>query len=375
MSVIQMLIAFVRSLVRDRAELAAENLALRQQLSVLEHKSKRPRLRNRDRIFWAILSRIWTNWRSALLIVQPETVVRWHRRGFKIFWRWKSRAKRGRPPVELEIRKLIRKMSRENPLWGTPRIQSELALLGYVVADSTIDKYRIRSRKPPSQTWRTFLDNHVKDIVAVDFFTVPTATFRILFAFVVLRHDRRRLIHFNVTAHPTAEWTAQQIVEAFPLDEAPRFLIRDRDGIYGRAFRNRVESMGIAEVLIAPRSPWQNPFAERIIGSIRRDCLDHVIVLNERHLRRILRSYSSTITNRVRIFRLVETRRSNARFNRLGWGASSRSLRLAACITGTVARRSQQFDHQVATDSSWSDCAPGQRNLTSMLDRDGNLNS
>jgi putative transposase len=291
MSVIQMLIAFVRSLVRDRAELAAENLALRQQLSVLEHKSKRPRLRNRDRIFWAILSRIWTNWRSALLIVQPETVVRWHRRGFKIFWRWKSRAKRGRPPVELEIRKLIRKMSRENPLWGTPRIQSELALLGYVVADSTIDKYRIRSRKPPSQTWRTFLDNHVKDIVAVDFFTVPTATFRILFAFVVLRHDRRRLIHFNVTAHPTAEWTAQQIVEAFPLDETPRFLIRDRDGIYGRAFRNRVESMGIAEVLIAPRSPWQNPFAERIIGSIRRDCLDHVIVLNERHLRRILRSY------------------------------------------------------------------------------------
>jgi len=291
MSVIQLVLAFVRSLVRDRIDLAAENLALRQQLAVLREKAKRPSLRQRDRIFWAILSRIWTNWRSALLIVQPETVVRWHRRGFKIFWRWKSRAKRGRPPVELEIRKLIRKMSRENPLWGTPRIQSELALLGYVVGDSTIDKYRIRPRKPPSQTWRTFLDNHIKDIVAVDFFTVPTATFRILFTFVVLRHDRRQIVHFNVTAHPTAEWTAQQIVEAFPYDEAPGFLIRDRDGIYGRAFRNRVASMGIEEVPIAPRSPWQNPFAERVIGSIGRECLDHIIVLNERHLRRILREY------------------------------------------------------------------------------------
>ena len=174
---------------------------------------------------------------------------------------------------------------------GTPRIQSELALLGHVVADSTIDEYRIRPRKPPSQTWRTFLDNHVKDIVAIDFFTVPTATFRILFTFVVLRHDRRQVVHFNVTAHPTAEWTAQQIVEAFPFDEEPRLLIRDRDGIYGSVFRSRVENMGIEEVLIAPRSPWQNPFAERVIGSIRRECLNHCIILNERHLRRILRSY------------------------------------------------------------------------------------
>lgn len=197
MSAVQMLFALVRSLVRDRAELAAENLALRQQLAVLREKSKRASLRQRDRIFWAILSRIWGNWRSALLIVQPDTVIRWHRRGFKIFWRWKSRAKRGRPPIELEIRKLIRRMSRENPLWGTPRIQSELALLGYVVGDSTIDKYRIRPNKPPSQTWRTFLDNHVKDIVAVDFFTVPTATFRILFTFIVLRHDRRQVVHFS----------------------------------------------------------------------------------------------------------------------------------------------------------------------------------
>jgi putative transposase len=291
MGVIQMVFAFVRSLVCDRAELAAENLGLRQQLAVLREKTKRPSLHQRDRIFWAILSRIWSNWRSVLLIVQPETVVRWHRRGFKIFWRWKSRAKRGRPPIELEIRKLIRLMSRQNPLWGTPRIQSELALLGYIVADSTIDKYRVRPTKPPSRSWRTFLDNHVKDIVAVDFFTVPTATFRILFTFVVLRHDRRQVAHFNATAHPTAEWTAQQIVESFPFEEAPRFLLRDRDGIYGHAFRTRVGSMGIEEVRIAPRSPWQNPYAARIIGSIRRECLDHVIVLNERHLRRILDDY------------------------------------------------------------------------------------
>jgi putative transposase len=292
MGVIRILVLFFRGVLRNRTELAAENLALRQQLAILQQKSKTPRLRRRDRIFWALLSRVWADWRAALLIVQPDTVVRWHRQGFKLFWRWKARTgKVGRPKIKAEIRNLIRRMSRENPLWGTPRIQSELALLGHFVAESTIDEYRVRPRKPPSQTWRTFLDNHLKDIVAVDFFTVPTATFRILLAFVVLRHDRRRVVHFNVTAHPPAEWAAQQIVEAFPFEEAPRFLIRDRDGIYGERFRERIANMGIEEVVIAPRSPWQNPYCERLIGSIRRECLDHVIVLNERHLRRILRSY------------------------------------------------------------------------------------
>ncbi len=164
-------------------------------------------------------------------------------------------------------------------------------MLGHIVAESTVDQYRIRPRKPPSPTWRAFLDNHAKDMVAVDFFTIPTATFRILFAFVVLRHDRRRLIHFNVTAQPTAEWAAQQIGEAFPFDAAPRSLIRDRDGIYGEGLRERIADMGIEEVVIAPRSPWQNPYCERLVGSIRRECLDHVIVLNERHLGRILQSY------------------------------------------------------------------------------------
>jgi transposase InsO family protein len=182
-------------------------------------------------------------------------------------------------------------MSRENPLWGTPHIQSELALLGYSVAKATIDKYKIRTYKPPSQTWQAFLDNHLIDIVAIDFFTVPTATFRILFVFIMLRHDRRTVVHFNVTEHPTAAWTAQQMIEAFPGDTVPRFMIRNRDSIYGETFCKRIKNMGIEEVVTAPRSPWQNPYVERIHGSIRRECLNHIIVLNERHLKRILRSY------------------------------------------------------------------------------------
>jgi hypothetical protein len=238
------------------------------------------------------LSRFWTNWRSALLIVQPDTVIRWHRQGFRLYWRWQSEARKsGCPKIEAEIRGLIRRMCRESPTWGAPRIQSELAMLGCHVAESTVDKYMIRHRKPPSRTWRTFLDNHVRDVVAIDFFAVLATTFRILFAFVVLRHDRRHVVHFNVTAHPTAEWTAQQIVEVFPFDEALRFLIRDRDGIYGRAFQARVQNMGIEEVLMAPRSPWQSPYCERLVGSIRRQCLDHIIVISEHHLKRILRSF------------------------------------------------------------------------------------
>ena len=291
MGPIQMIFAFLRALFHSQAELAVENLALRQQLAILSEQKKRPRLRTRDRIFWVWLSRLWTGWRSLLVIVQPDTVVRWHRQGFRLYWRWKSRAKSGRPKVEVEIRKLICRMCRENQSWGAPRIHSELQLLGYDVSETTVAKYMVRHRKPPSQTWRAFLDNHLTDIVAIVFFTVPTATFRILFAFVVLRHDRRRVVHFNVTAHPTAEWTAQQIVEAFPEDHAPRFLIRDRDSIYGAFFQERVKHMGIEQVVIAYRSPWQSPYVERLIGSVRRECLEHFIVLNEAHLQRILTSY------------------------------------------------------------------------------------
>jgi transposase InsO family protein len=234
----------------------------------------------------------WPDWRSALVIVKPETVIRWHRQGFRLYWRWKSKACRpGRPMIEPELRALIRRMSKDNPTWGAPRIQSELKLLGHDIAESTVAKYMVRHRKPPSQTWRTFLDNHAPDLIGIDFFTVPTATFRVLYCFVVLRHDRRRVAHFNVTANPTAQWTAQQIVDAFPFEEAPRYMIRDRDDIYGESFRKRVKNMGIEEVVIAARSPWQNPYCERMIGSIRRECLDHVMIVSETHLQRILASY------------------------------------------------------------------------------------
>jgi len=292
MGIFQSIVVFLRAFILGRAAAAFENLALRQQVAVFKQSVKRPRLRPRDRVFWVVLSRLWPNWRSALAIVQPETVIRWHRKGFKLYWQWKSRAgKPGRPRIEREIRALIRRMSRENPTWGAPRILSELLLLGHEVAEATVAKYMVRQGKPPSQTWRTFLANHVPDIAACDFFTVPTVTFRILYVFLVFRHDRRRVVHFRVTTNPYAEWTAQQIVDAFPYETAPRFLIRDRDDIYGDYFKKRVEGMGIEEVLIAPSSPWQNPYCERVIGSIRRECLNHLIVLSERHLHRILTDY------------------------------------------------------------------------------------
>ena len=293
MGISQAIWLFVRGFLAGHAALMAENLALRHQLAVFQRSARRPKLRTRDRIFWVWLSRLWSGWRSALAIVQPETVVKWHRQGFKIYWRWKSRKKPGRSQIDRKIRDLIRRMSRENPTWGAPRILSELLLLGHAVAESTVAKYMVRDPKAPSQTWRTFLDNHAGQIAAVDFFTVPTVTFRVLYVFVVLRHDRRCVVHFNVTTNPTAQWTAQQVVEAFPFEEAPRFLLRDRDGIYGQDFRDRAENMGIGEVIIAPRAPWQNPYVERLIGSVRRECLDHMIVFGQEHLRRVLAEYFS----------------------------------------------------------------------------------
>lgn len=281
----------LRALLARRVNLAMENLALRQQLAILNRKTARPRLRNRDRFFWVWLSKLWPHWRSALLIVQPDTVVKWQRQGFRLYWRWKSRRKGGRPRIDQEVRDLIRRLSRENPRWGTPRIQSELALLGYEVAESTVATYMIKQPKPPSQTWRTFLTNHANQIVACDFFIVPTVTFRVLYVFVLLRHKDRRILHVNVTPNPTADWTVLQIVQAFPYDSAPRFLLRDNDGIYGANFRQTVESLGIQEVRTAFRSLWQNPYVERVIGSIRRECLDRLIVLNESGLRKILDEY------------------------------------------------------------------------------------
>ena len=285
--------ATLSSIFRSRAVLELENLALRHQIGVLQRSArKRPRLTPADRLLWVWLSRLWRDWRSALAIVKPETVIAWHRAGFRLFWTWKVRRGRpGRPVVAREVRDLIRRMSRENPGWGAPRIHGELLKLGIDIGETSVSKYMVRCRKPPSQTWRTFLENHAKQLVSIDFFTVPTIRFQVLYVFLVLAHDRRRILHFNVTAHPTAEWTGQQLREAFPFDQLPRYLLRDRDVIFGNDFREQVRDMGIGEVLCTPRSPWQRAYVERVIGSIRRECLDHVIVFNETPLRRILASF------------------------------------------------------------------------------------
>ena len=252
------LLTIVRDSLRTRVALQAEILALGHQLLVLQRGNKKQRLRLSlaDRLLWVWMSRLWPEWRYALRIVKPETVIAWHRKGFQLYWSWKSRLRKGRPPVSTEVRELIRRMSAANPRWGAPRIRGELGKLGIQVSETTVAKYMLRQRNPPSQTWRTFLTNHIQDLVSADFFVVPTATFRLLFGFVILSHDRRRLVHFAVTSHPTAEWTAQQLLQAFPWDEAPRFLLRDRDRTYGEGFRQTAAGLGIEEVLCAPRSPF-----------------------------------------------------------------------------------------------------------------------
>ena len=286
------LAAVVSAAFKSRTALLLENLALRHQLGVLQRSVKRPQLVPADRLLWAWLCAVWNGWRSALVIVKPDTVIAWHRKGFRVFWTWKVRRGRpGRPAVAKDVRKLIRKLSRENPLWGAPRIHGELLKLGIDIGETSVGKYLVRHRAPPSQTWRTFLENHVRTMVSVDFFTVPTITFQVLYVFLVLAHDRRRIVHFNVTDHPTADWTSQQLLEAFGDGKLPRFLIRDRDAVYGSTFRERVKALGIEEVVIAPRSPWQTPYVERVIGTLRRECLDHVVVLGESHLRRIVKRY------------------------------------------------------------------------------------
>jgi len=246
-----------------------------------------------DRLFWVGLSGVWHNWRCPLLYVQADTVVRWQRERFRKFWARLSRVNRrhrGRRATAVEIRRLIEEMVESNPLWRAPRLHGELKMLGIEISERTVSRILRKLPQPPSQTWKTFLRNHIGQMVSIDFFTVPTVTMRVLFVFLVLEHRRRQVLHFNVTEHPTADWTSQQIVEAFADRDAPRYLIRDRDSIYGSEVRLRIASLGIEEVL-APRSPWQNPYVERLIGSIRRDCLNHFVILNARHLKRILASY------------------------------------------------------------------------------------
>lgn len=283
----------VRDLFRARVALKAEIVLLRHQLDVLRRNTpKQTRLTRVDRIIFAFLYQLHPEILKSLCIVQPETLVRWHRMGFRMLWRWKSRRRIGRPEINAEIRGLIREMSLANSLWGAPRIQGELKMLGVDVARSTIAKYMIKRRGPSSQGWKTFLCNHADGIASVDFLIVPTIGFKLLYAFVILGHGRRKLLHIGVTDHPTAEWTARQIIEAFPWAEAPDHLIRDNDAIYGVAFKKQLSVMGIRDGPTALRSPWQNGFVERLIGSIRRECLDHLIIFNASHLRCVLKAYA-----------------------------------------------------------------------------------
>jgi hypothetical protein len=286
-------LAALASPFKSKIRLEAENAALRHQLIVLRRKLRvRVKLANSDRWFFIQLYRWFPSILKVLTVIRPETLVRWHRAGFRSYWRRKSRSLGGRPQIEPELRALIRQMSMENPLWGAPRIHGELLKLGFEVAQSSVAKYMVKRWGPPSQGWLTFLRNHAPDIAAMDLFVVPTIGFDLLYAFVIVRLDRRHLVWINVTANPTAEWVARQITEAFPWDEAPQYLIRDRDRIYGTIVTRRLRAMGIRDKPTASASPWQNGFAERLIGSIRRECVDHIIVLGEAHLRRILKSYA-----------------------------------------------------------------------------------
>ena len=282
----------VVDLIRSRVMLEAEIWTLRQQINVLRRTApKKLSFCAVDRMIFVGLYRLFPKICGALAIVKPDTLVRWHRAGFRSYWRWKSRRRGGRPIVPVEIRRLIREMSIANPLWGAPRIHGELLKLGIDIGQTSVAKYMARRRGPPSQGWKTFLNNHADGIAAMDLFVVPTISFRLLYGLLIMGHGRRQILWFGVTSHPTAEWMANQLTEACGWEQAPRYLIRDRDGVFGELFVRRLRSMGIRDRPTSPRSPWQNGFAERLIGSIRRECLDHVVVFGERHLRHILLSY------------------------------------------------------------------------------------
>ncbi len=305
MDLFKLILHVLGSLFKSRAKLEAENLVLRQQVNVLRRQApKRPLLNNTDRLLFVWLYRWFPSLLAAIAIVRPATVVRWHRAGFRAYWRWRSRNPVGRPKVSAELRKLIGEMSRANPLWGAPHIHGELLKLGFEIAQSTVARYMCRGPWPPSQGWRTFLKNHIDGIATIDLFVLPTITFQILYCLIILRHGRRFWMSFGVTANPTGEWIAHQVTEAFPWDSVPRSLIRDRDTSYRPVFVQRLHAMGIRDRPIAPRSPWQNAYVERLIGTIRRECLDHMIVFGEAHLRRILGRYAAYY-NESRIHRAL----------------------------------------------------------------------
>src|SRR6267378_242120 len=319
-------LAALASPFKSKSRLEAENAALRHQLIVLRRRVRgRAQLANSDRWSFVQVYRWFPSILQVLTIIRPETLVRWHRAGFRRYWRWKSQRRGGRPQIDAELRGLIRQMSMENLLWGAPRIHGELLKLGFELAQSSVAKYMVKRRGLPSQGWRAFLRNHAPDIAAMDLFVAPTINFRMLYGFVIVRLDRRDLVWINVTSNPTAEWVARQITEAFPWDMAPRYMIRDRDRIYGIVVTRRLRAMGIRDKPTAPGSPWQNGFAERLIGSIRRECVDHMIVLGEAHLRRILRSYADYY-NSVRTHRSLNKDAPVSRLVRRAGVISSRAI-------------------------------------------------
>ena len=289
----QMLLLGFASVFKSRARITAEIMVLRHRVMVLERRHRgQIKLNRLDRVILAWLSRAVPAVRDAIIIVKPETVLRWHRQGFRAFWHWKSGSRGGRPSVDGDLRRLILRLAAENPLWGAPRIHGELLKLGFEVAQSTVSKYLRQRPWPKGQSWKTFIENHKDAMTAIDLFVVPTIGFKLLYGIAILHLGRRELVWTNATLHPTADWIAQQITEAFPWDHAPSYLIRDRDACYGAVFNRRLSNLGIRDHPIAPRSPWQNGYMERVIGSIRRDCLDHTIIFGETHLRRTLRSYA-----------------------------------------------------------------------------------
>ena len=284
---------FLKYMFYPKTMLIIENISLRQQLAVQIRSNKRPKLTNRDRLFMVLISKLHSGWRSFLAIVQPATVIAWHRRLFKFYWRWKSR-KKGRPEISPGLIAKIKQLSKENPLWSAERIRDFLILLGFEnMSVNSVRKYMVKVKRTgqPSGTWLAFLRNHGHKAWGIDFFTVPTITFDTLYCFVILDHASRKAVHFAVTYHPSMEWVIQQLRNATPFGQQPKYLFRDNDQIYGDGVRAFLDSSGINEVRTAFRSPWQNPFVERFIGTLRRDLLDYVIVFDEQHLHNLLKEY------------------------------------------------------------------------------------
>jgi hypothetical protein len=290
---VQFLPLVLSPILQIKEQLQLEIIFLRKQLEILARTSTRPQLRSSDRFFFSTMTNVFDSWKETLLVIKPETVIWWHRQSFRLFWKWKSRSETGRPKNPQAQIDLIRQMANDNPLWGAPRIDGEMLTLGFDLSEATVQpNMPKRPQRTTRQRWKTFLKNHSAQIVSVDFLVVPTITFHLLYVLVFLSHDRRRIIHFNVTAHPTAQWSAHQLRNAFCDQEPPRFLIRDRDTKFGEVFTQVVSALGMAPILTAYRSPWQNGYCQRLIGSIRRECLDHLIIINESHLRATLRSYT-----------------------------------------------------------------------------------